>query len=559
MIFSVSFSPDGKRLASGGMHGIVLQWDLQSGKQLRTHQFLNGWFQSVAFAPDGRNLAAGSSSGRIQVWDVLTGEEQFVFEEHGAGLSRIALSPDGATIVTASADQTVRLWNLNTARPSAILRAFGAAVYTVDFAADGKRLAISGDDGSVRLLSAITAKEEGHLDLPGKNACRRAVYSPSGRLLATGGIQDIRLWDAVTGNQIRQLKGHDGIVGAFAFSPDERLLASLAHSFGDQNGQHQDWTVRIWDVASGRQLHRFEQLYAWEPAFRPDGRVLVYLAGNERRMRCRDVITGKERSGVPDTDLTAYVFSPEGQWLATAHVGGTIRVRERATGQEVLHFQAAPSGASQLIWAPDGRKMFSNNGDATVLIWDLTPPHSDPDHRQKAFQPEQLERAWLDLKAQDAKQAYRAVWLLTAAGDDAITLLRRRLQSATDIGNIERIRSLVTDLGHQQFARREVASRQLAEFGAAAEPALVRALANQPSAEVRSRVETLLNQLADHEKQPTLDELQHDRALAVVERIGSAAARQVLEDLTKGAPETVMGQKAEAALRRLTRRLAVAP
>src|SRR5262249_30051533 len=148
-----------------------------------------------------------------------------------------------------------------------------------------------------------------------------------------------------------------------------KLLASVASSYGDNNRQtHEDWTVRLWNVASGQELHRFEQVHGGAPAFRPDGRVLAYLDHDERRMRCRDVLTGRERSAPKDKDIPAYAFSPEGQWLATGHAAGSIRIREQATGQEILHFEATPSGVSQLIWAPDGKKLFSNNGDATVLI-----------------------------------------------------------------------------------------------------------------------------------------------------------------------------------------------
>src|SRR4029077_17026215 len=107
-------------------------------------------------------------------------------------------------------------------------------------------------------------------------------------------------------------------------------------------------------------------------AFRPDGRVLVWLG--EGRMHRRDVLTGDDLPVPAEPDLTVFGFSRAGLWLAPAHTSGLIRIGDEATGQEVLRFRATPASIGKLIWATDGRTLFSENGDTTVLIWDLTPP-----------------------------------------------------------------------------------------------------------------------------------------------------------------------------------------
>jgi RNA polymerase sigma factor (sigma-70 family) len=549
MILSVSFSPDGKQLASGGLHGTVMLWDVQTAKLLRTFRNAEDWIQGVTFAPNGQTLVAGSTDGRILMWDVPSGKERFQFEEHTAGFVGLALSPDGRKVATGSADQTIRLWNSDTGLHVATLRGHEKAVYTVEFARDGKHLLSAGGDGSVRLWNVADNREERRLIAPGESWNSRAVFSPSGKLLATGEVKLIRIWDSVTKKEIRQLKGHEGYVTALAWSPDEKLLVSTAHSFHEPNKPNEDWTVRLWDVASGAQLQRFPLLYAEQPAFRPDGRVVVCLA--QGQMHYWEVFSGRPGPGPSSKDLMAFAYSPDGRWLATAHTGGTILVREQETEKEILRFDAGPAGVYKLVWSSDGKTLISANLDLTALIWDLTPPGWRNTHDLSG---EGLERAWSDLQSSDAVRAYRAMWSLTATRDDAVTLIRERLRSSSGNEKAERIRRLVTDLDHDQFAKREAASKELSKLGREAEPALLEALANRPSAEVSERAKALLEGLASRPLSATPEQLLGSRAVCVLERIATAKARETLQMLSAHTPATRIAQEARAALLRLSDR-----
>ncbi|HVS36136.1 MAG TPA: HEAT repeat domain-containing protein, partial [Gemmataceae bacterium] len=89
--------------------------------------------------------------------------------------------------------------------------------------------------------------------------------------------------------------------------------------------------------------------------------------------------------------------------------------------------------------------------------------------------------------------------------------------------------------------------KELATAGAGIEPVLRKALENNPSEEVRSRIEKLLKQIDDWIVTDP-DMLRALRAIWVLERIGTPEARAVLQDLAKGAPEVRQTQEAKAAL-----------
>src|SRR5262249_12143578 len=99
---------------------------------------------------------------------------------------------------------------------------------------------------------------------------------------------------------------------------------------------------------------------------------------------------------------------------------------------------------------------------------------------------EELESLWADLSGPDGVRAYRAVLRLGAAGPRGAEFLEGRLKKGTDPDE-RRIAQLIADLDHEEFGRREQASRDLEALGGKAGPALRQALEGRPSAEVRAR------------------------------------------------------------------------
>src|SRR5262249_10799132 len=139
---------------------------------------------------------------------------------------------------------------------------------------------------------------------------------------------------------------------------------------------------------------------------------------------------------------------------------------------------------------------------------------------------------------------------LAAAPGQAVALLKQRLRPVApeDAARAER---LVRDLDDNAFLVREKAQRALQALADTATPALEKALAGNPSLEARPRLVKLLHEVDRPDFSRTRQKL---RAVEALEYAGTAAARELLAALARGAPEARLTREAGASLGRLTRR-----
>jgi hypothetical protein len=150
---SIAFSPDGKLLAAGGGEDQTAQiWDVASGKLLTTLKGHTGMVNKVSFSQDGKKLATGGLDGAVIVWDTDTWGKLRELAAHTDFVEGIALSPDAAWIVTAGRDAKVIFWDVASGEKLQTLEGFDASIEDIVLSPDGKLLAIVFYPDSIQLV-----------------------------------------------------------------------------------------------------------------------------------------------------------------------------------------------------------------------------------------------------------------------------------------------------------------------------------------------------------------------------------------------------------------------
>jgi dipeptidyl aminopeptidase/acylaminoacyl peptidase len=367
--------------------------------------------------------------------------------------------------------------------------------------------------------------------------------------------QTIHLIDLRSGKPAGAL--HDPVLNATraAFSDGDRTLVTL--------GRGRDARARIWDVARRTELRqialkddrpsdspeqrRLAGLVATASAVSPDGRWIV-CDSQKGYLRLLDTATGAEVRTLPGGRFgnSVFAFSPDGRTLARTGRDEAVHLIELATGKERHTFTGHRGRPVSLAFSRDGTALVSGSQDSTALVWDLTGRRI----AARSLSPRELDASWADLLGDDAAKAYVAVRALAASAPGAVAYLESRLHPAAAADG-KWVAALIADLDNDSFAAREKAESELDQLGEAAGPACTKALAAQPSAEARRRLEAILRKHTERERNPTGENLRALRALEVLEMIGSPPARRILESLARGLPGARITEEAKASRARL--------
>jgi len=360
---SVSFSPDGRTLASGSSYdGTVKLWDMVSSQERATLKGHTISVLSVTFSPDGRTLASGSNDRTVKLWDVASGVEKATLK-HAYPVRSVSFSPDGRTLASGSDDRTVKLWDVASGQEKAILKVL-TFVRSVSFSPDGRTLASGNENKTVKLWDVASGQEKvtlkGHAD-----SVWSVSFSPDGRTLASSSDdRTVKLWDVASGQEKVTLKGHAYRVWSVSFSPDGRTLASSSS----------DSTVKLWDVASGAEKAtlRGHANSVSSVSFSPDGRTLA-SGSDDKTVKLWDVASGQEKVKLIGQAYPVWSvsFSPDGRTLASGSSDNTVKLWDMASGAEKVTLKGHISTVSSVSFSPDGRTLASGSLDNTVKLWDM--------------------------------------------------------------------------------------------------------------------------------------------------------------------------------------------
>ncbi|MEP0884634.1 trypsin-like peptidase domain-containing protein [Trichocoleus sp. ST-U3] len=353
---SVSFSLNGQLIATAGEDNTVRLWDL-SGKQLAQMNGHQSEVNSVSFSPNEQQIASAGRDGTVRLWD-LSGREQTKIEAHRGGVNKVVFSPDGEKIATAGQDGVARLWDKSGKKLTEIMGHQGQQVFGISFSPDGKYLATAADDNTARIWN-LSGKEQGKLE--GHRGWVISVsFSPDGKRLATASDDGTaRVWD-FSGQEMARLQGHRGVVVSASFSPEGKYVITSGR----------DGTVRLWNL-SPKQTVQFPgfQKDVNAISFSPD-RQLIVGAGDEGIARIWN-LSGQQQAqwqATPRGAIWAVAFSPDEPLIATAGYENVVRLWG-LSGEPKATLKGHKAWVKSISFSSDGQLIATSGADKTARLW----------------------------------------------------------------------------------------------------------------------------------------------------------------------------------------------
>jgi len=368
-VFSVSFDPKYLLVISGGEGEAVHMWNASTGRTvlppMRGH---TSWIRSVAYSPDGMFIASGSDDKTVRLWSAETGIQVFVMIAHTGVIREIAFSPHGQLLASASQDKTVRLWSSDIGEPVGIpLTELEDEIGSIAFSPNGKWL-VAGSQSSFQVrIWDLETLQSNSVVINNQGTPASLSFSPDGSRLVTARRRSIQYWDPQTGQELpgSSLAGHSDYVNSVTFSRDGLFLASGS----------KDHTVRIWDAA-GSAKGAVEPLPAHSDsvsavAVSSAGAFIVSGSGDDS-VRVWDAPTGEEKSQ-PLLGHTGKVFavaiSPDDRLIASASADHSVRLWDVQTcgmiGEPLIDHDGK---VHSVTFSPDCRWLASGSDDGIIHV-----------------------------------------------------------------------------------------------------------------------------------------------------------------------------------------------
>ena len=155
-LWSIAVGPDGRTALSdsGGSTGeaSMILWNLETGQKMHTFsrpdQPTGAGVSGIAYLPDGRSAISCEGDGLLIEWDLETGEEIRRLGTHSSLRTRIVVAPDGRLALTSGMDGTLALWDLETGEA---IRRWGGhgAIFDIAIAPDGQTALVGSSDTTI--------------------------------------------------------------------------------------------------------------------------------------------------------------------------------------------------------------------------------------------------------------------------------------------------------------------------------------------------------------------------------------------------------------------------
>ncbi len=355
-VFAVKFVNAGKTLVSASKAQGIKIWQRQSNNLFTLQQEITTEenIMSVAVSEQAKTIASTSmKSDIITLWD-LEGNlvKHLKHSRHSDRINGLDFSPSGRMLVTGSADATVKVWDLEGSQPVKTIEADKRILSLVFI--DEHTVAIGTTEGTVETLNISNGSGEDFGGRHSGNVHSLAISADAQRLVSVSENSELKVWQIESKQLIETVQGYG----------EEMTAAIFAHTNSSVISTSTDSSIRLWEMERGA-----GSIAGTEPRFSADSKMIataqahaIYLQrpdGTEQRQ----LLTHKE-------DVTEISFSQEGNLIASADAGGTIKISDLA-GTALASWQGHSESIVSLRFSPDGKTVFSASRDKTAKLWNL--------------------------------------------------------------------------------------------------------------------------------------------------------------------------------------------
>ncbi|OKH39857.1 hypothetical protein NIES2101_35260 [Calothrix sp. HK-06] len=375
-VTSIAFSPNGKILASASLDNTVKLWRLKENGEFETRPYksLDGHSQgiySVNFSPDGELIATGSADNTIKIWR-SNGELVRILRGHTAEINWVTFSPNGQLIASASQDKTVKIWNRDGSLVTTLPKN-SIGVTSVAFSPDSQYLALGNRTGAVQLWRKVGNNVQRPFDYRLEKTLRNHTatiwnlnFSPNSKYLASAGDDNaINMW-SLDGRLVETFKGHNDAVSSIAFSPDGKTLASASW----------DKSIKLWNLAStSLPVLKNHEGGVTSVVWSRNGEMLASASRDNTvklwKHNKKDGISSTilDKTLVGHSDLVQSVsFDPVGKFVVTGSHDKTAKIWN-LDGSLVKTLTGHLDKVRSVAWSPDGELIASASQDKTIKLW----------------------------------------------------------------------------------------------------------------------------------------------------------------------------------------------
>jgi WD40 repeat protein len=356
---SLSLRSDGKRLLSADAKGMVILWNLETGKP--TYQeMLPAPVHSVQFSADATLAAATCNKGPVIIWKLVGGSPAVAVKPPIPPMppTPTPMPPTPTPTPMPPSGPEIVVFRRSKAPNLASIRRFALS-------ADGKLGAMAGSSETVVVVQTDSNKTIATFTVP-RNALRAVTFVPPDRPLTIHQDKVVRLWDIKQQKAVRTFDVPEtfGFPATLRASHDGKNVVAL-----DQEQKQ----ILQWDVETGK--------VSWQKDMTPEGTLFdvaitnsgqVFLATEtdpiilslKTGAVIRRVTTATARAAI------AVAISPDGRRFVTGHLNGKIKVFDAANDQMLRELKGHDTQVKTLVVGADNRRLLSGDEKGDVRLWD---------------------------------------------------------------------------------------------------------------------------------------------------------------------------------------------